>query len=415
MDLILHAWDHEAGPHTYVVITTDRDVAYALARLRMKEYRIILLSPSTAHADLTSQATIKIDWTRSILGLTCFSYDDFEDVPATKSRASSSRLRKGTLGGIQESDNPPLLDPHEPAPPRRQSSSPLLSRTYDIGSRLGEPVFPQTPPRASAWSISGDLQAGNATLPKPKLTNSMPTAATATFNGVTGASSKPLNFSRDIRAPEIKFDPFNGSDDWRLPLVGRDSKIGTKMETVTLSSESGSSDTKFSLTKSQPLSTASTSAEEGGKPMPPEPQLPTTIESVNTNPAPEANARSGPAVQETKAIPALPTTNAARIATATVTPSNSTPTPKPPSVDRSAISPNILQAWNPLIKTLRVNGGELDYLELPPKLLKSCPGAYKLAGRSKYKPYMQLAVESGIVKLVKEEEGVSVRLIAAYR
>jgi hypothetical protein len=102
VDLIIHAWDHEAGPHTYVIITTDRDMAYALSRLRMKEYRIILLSPAMAHSDLTSQATIQLDWTKSILGLTGLPNTNPGDIPATTSRPplllqldqpGSSRLR----------------------------------------------------------------------------------------------------------------------------------------------------------------------------------------------------------------------------------------------------------------------------------------------------------------------------------
>jgi hypothetical protein len=63
---------------------------------------------------------------------------------------------------------------------------------------------------------------------------------------------------------------------------------------------------------------------------------------------------------------------------------------------------------------LRANGGKLSYPVLPPKLIKSYPNAYSLAGRSKYKQYIQSAIESGIVKLIGDSDP-SVQLTSAYR
>jgi hypothetical protein len=73
--MIFHAWDSPL-PYTFVVITGDRDVAYALAMLRMKSYRVVLISPAGSHLDLTSQASVQLDWSRTILGINGGSNED---------------------------------------------------------------------------------------------------------------------------------------------------------------------------------------------------------------------------------------------------------------------------------------------------------------------------------------------------
>ncbi|KAF9562168.1 hypothetical protein CPC08DRAFT_817282 [Agrocybe pediades] len=51
------------------IMIGDRDLAYAVSILRTRGYRVVLITPSTTHADITSQATVHLDWTRVILGL----------------------------------------------------------------------------------------------------------------------------------------------------------------------------------------------------------------------------------------------------------------------------------------------------------------------------------------------------------
>jgi hypothetical protein len=67
VDLITHAWDYSTS-HTYVIITGDRDVAYAVAMLRMRKIKVVVISSVTAHPDLTAQASIKLDWDKTVLG-----------------------------------------------------------------------------------------------------------------------------------------------------------------------------------------------------------------------------------------------------------------------------------------------------------------------------------------------------------
>ena len=90
MDLITHAWDN-SPPHTFVVITADRDVAYGISTLRMRGYRVVVISPSDTAEDLSAQASVNLELTRALLGL------------------------KQDLG-VDEFFNRPVLPPAEPTP-----------------------------------------------------------------------------------------------------------------------------------------------------------------------------------------------------------------------------------------------------------------------------------------------------------
>lgn len=54
-------------PCTIVIITGDRDLAYALAILKLRSYRIVLVTLPNAHTSLTAQSSVAFDWSNSIL------------------------------------------------------------------------------------------------------------------------------------------------------------------------------------------------------------------------------------------------------------------------------------------------------------------------------------------------------------
>ncbi|KIM48860.1 hypothetical protein M413DRAFT_21167 [Hebeloma cylindrosporum] len=68
VDLIAHAWD-TSPPHTFVVITADHDVAYAISTLRMRGYRVVTISPSGTTRDFCAQGSVNLELTRALLGL----------------------------------------------------------------------------------------------------------------------------------------------------------------------------------------------------------------------------------------------------------------------------------------------------------------------------------------------------------
>jgi NYN domain len=66
VDMLAHAIDN-AAPTTIVLISGDRDFAYALSILRFRGYRIVLITLSNAHQSLRAQASISFDWVSEVL------------------------------------------------------------------------------------------------------------------------------------------------------------------------------------------------------------------------------------------------------------------------------------------------------------------------------------------------------------
>ena len=67
VDMLAHAIDNSA-PSTIVLISGDRDFAYALSILRLRRYRIVLITLSNAHPSLRAQASLCFNWTSDVLG-----------------------------------------------------------------------------------------------------------------------------------------------------------------------------------------------------------------------------------------------------------------------------------------------------------------------------------------------------------
>ncbi|KAJ2917206.1 hypothetical protein MD484_g3172, partial [Candolleomyces efflorescens] len=67
VDMLTHAMDNPA-PATILLISGDRDYAYAISVLRLRQYDIVLFTNSNAHSSLTSQASVTFDWAADILG-----------------------------------------------------------------------------------------------------------------------------------------------------------------------------------------------------------------------------------------------------------------------------------------------------------------------------------------------------------
>ena len=64
--MLAYAIDNPA-PATIMLISGDRDFAYALSILRFRRYRIVLITLSNAHQSLRAQAAISFDWVSEIL------------------------------------------------------------------------------------------------------------------------------------------------------------------------------------------------------------------------------------------------------------------------------------------------------------------------------------------------------------
>jgi NYN domain len=64
--MLAHAIDNPA-PSTVVLISGDRDFAYALSILRLRRYHVVLITLSNAHPSLRAQTSLCFDWVSDIL------------------------------------------------------------------------------------------------------------------------------------------------------------------------------------------------------------------------------------------------------------------------------------------------------------------------------------------------------------
>jgi hypothetical protein len=126
--------DHPA-PATIILVSGDRDFAYAMSVLRHRQYQMVLVAPAqpTAHVTLRAQASLVLDWTSDVLG-----HASFE---ASSTQASSSKTK--VRGASEASQVAPHLGPCVPdtsvdnvAPPETYHPGPPLAST-PLGSARG--------------------------------------------------------------------------------------------------------------------------------------------------------------------------------------------------------------------------------------------------------------------------------------
>ena len=111
--MLAHAIDN-AAPSTIVLISGDRDFAYALSILRFRRYRIVLITLSNAHQSLRAQASISFDWVSEIL----------KPADPTLSNLSTSPRRKNLF-------SPPTRDKFYSDSTGHSPSSYLFQDSYD--------------------------------------------------------------------------------------------------------------------------------------------------------------------------------------------------------------------------------------------------------------------------------------------
>lgn len=191
--------DHPA-PATIIIITGDRDYAYALSILKLRKYQVILVVPSSSHTSpcLESQASLVIDWnaaalrtrtevvnstqpvrqpyldldanliTKILRELQEFALDDSDTTlhPYSTSSRSTSRLRRMSvrdpLEPLRHSKNTGSFDStqeftHNPASPRKSTSA-----ASDLAPG-GLPI-PKTPSHSRRASVSTGSTPRSATI-----------------------------------------------------------------------------------------------------------------------------------------------------------------------------------------------------------------------------------------------------------
>ncbi|KAJ7597846.1 NYN domain-containing protein [Mycena floridula] len=132
VDMLAHAIDNP-GPYTFILISGDRDFAYAAAILRLRQYRVVVISPTLhcVHASLKSQASLCLDWTIDIM----------------------SKI-VGTVNSSQHV---------------RRESTPALVAAKPVEPTI-IPAKPPTPPKADASIQLSDTSLASATTKRPEPT-----------------------------------------------------------------------------------------------------------------------------------------------------------------------------------------------------------------------------------------------------
>lgn len=68
VDMVAHAMDYPA-PSTVILISGNRDFAHAVSILRLRRYRVVIISPPGTHISLASRASVRMDWNLDVLGM----------------------------------------------------------------------------------------------------------------------------------------------------------------------------------------------------------------------------------------------------------------------------------------------------------------------------------------------------------
>nr|GAT61224.1 predicted protein [Mycena chlorophos] len=135
VDMLVHAMDH---PHTtFILISGDRELSYAVSILRLRKYQVFVISVS-AHASLTSQASAWLDWNKHIMGS--------PPTESSSSTASSPTTRPPELNGVASSPQLTSFDPF-------RSASPTVRPSRTV---FGSPT-PRSPQLDAAPSYRTDI------------------------------------------------------------------------------------------------------------------------------------------------------------------------------------------------------------------------------------------------------------------
>ncbi|KAF9533396.1 NYN domain-containing protein [Crepidotus variabilis] len=95
VDMLMHAIDNPT-PCTIIIISGDRDFAYALSMLKVRHWQMVLVTLPNAHASLTSQASLRLDWATTILN------------PKIKSKPPTLTHHGSNMGALRRM-GPPLV------------------------------------------------------------------------------------------------------------------------------------------------------------------------------------------------------------------------------------------------------------------------------------------------------------------
>ena len=213
-DIILFAVDNQP-PATIVLISGDRDYAYALAKLAQRQYQIVLvIPPQDANEELKTQANLCLDWRQGDIVFPHIPLDPADRVSVAGQASAAgpaSAARKSGLLSRAESD---VSTASLISKPR---SLLLLTKDVSLRPAAGTAVADaagaevKRPADSSWWrpdsaigpqksGVSG-TSPGGAVMTATAVTKPPPNLDTSAVDGVASAASRTPNRSTVIKTP----------------------------------------------------------------------------------------------------------------------------------------------------------------------------------------------------------------------
>ncbi|KAH9951372.1 NYN domain-containing protein [Amylocystis lapponica] len=150
VDMLAYALDMPA-PATIILISGDRDFAYAVSVLCLRRYNVVLLAPSNASPRLKSQATELFTWPGDVL-------------PSLKTRRdSTSSTPSVDSDGVRPASRASPSRPKRASVSTSSSSSPASQTDGSSAESSGSPPVPFT---LESWKASQPAQTA-APVPSP--------------------------------------------------------------------------------------------------------------------------------------------------------------------------------------------------------------------------------------------------------
>ncbi|KII88951.1 hypothetical protein PLICRDRAFT_159913 [Plicaturopsis crispa FD-325 SS-3] len=203
VDMLAYAIDNPA-PSTIMIISGDRDFAYAIATLRLRRYRVVLITPPPPiHVSLTAQATVCYDWYRDILGKA-------EPDPVSGLSKPLDDAPLDDLPSGYDRNSPPIPDSSSTTPYLTYPSESLVSlisasrlSTKGLGKRSGDD------PRVRSWfsdlRTSGSFDNGDISSGRDRDRMKLPTSASRSSSDYRSSSGRaspaPGRSSKSARLP----------------------------------------------------------------------------------------------------------------------------------------------------------------------------------------------------------------------
>lgn len=380
--MMIYAMDHP-GPRTIIIISGDRDYAYAAALLRMRRFQVVVISTSGSGVSngLAAQASACYDWTTDVLGNASVPDGPLNNASARSSKEGEFWRAASPLMGKLPTPSPEPVRTALPKGTRPRSST--LSRSDSIDNTF----VPSTQPVHLRASSSSDSYVANDPRQPPRSISPFP-AAPVTGPVVTrltdvpdevvyNAPGTPPTFMRAVHATPKLPSSFLPQQPPRQESTGASGISITSTPSVTHSVSGGGS------------------PDEKGKGKQVE-------QTIAIQPVLEPTPTPAPATQAP--VPFFPASTAP--VTYTSTPKPAMPSPALASSSSTTAPPVVLErvlpeAFRTLVKVLNVprQRGKLQQ----PRSIVACEvisadkNAYEKAGVNKFAQYISIAESKGIV------------------